>query len=46
MHRLGEHVLAMWDHPQLLEPASGEVLEEWLDLKTGRQEDSLLRYTV
>jgi hypothetical protein len=43
MHRIGEHVLATWDHPQLVDPASGEVIEEWPELKTGHQEDSLLK---
>jgi hypothetical protein len=38
----GEHALALFEHPTLLDPYSGEVVEEWPDIQTGRQDSSII----
>jgi hypothetical protein len=42
MHELGGKVLALFGHPTLLDPFSGDVVREWPGIDTGTQ-DSRIR---
>ena len=35
------HVLGLYDHPKLVDVSSGQVLERWSDIRTGRQTSSI-----
>ncbi|MDR2986583.1 MAG: hypothetical protein LBV34_17265, partial [Nocardiopsaceae bacterium] len=43
LHAIGSHVLALYDHPRLLDPITGEVIDAWPDLATGTQTSSILQ---
>ncbi len=40
---IGDCVLGFYEHPKLVEVASGEIVARWLDLKTGNQNGSIGR---
>jgi hypothetical protein len=42
MHRLGRFVLSLFDHPKLLDPATGRIDREWPEVSTGRQDGGLI----
>jgi hypothetical protein len=42
MHEFGGNLLSLYEHPRLVEVATGTVTKEWPDLSTGRQLGSIL----
>jgi hypothetical protein len=42
LHAIGGHVLALYEHPRLLDPVTGAVLDTWPGLATGTQTSSIL----
>lgn len=42
MHRLGHHVLCLFDHPRLVDPMTARVVDEWPEIMTGRQGGSII----
>jgi hypothetical protein len=42
LHAIGGNVLALYDHPRLLDPVTGMVMDAWPDLATGTQTSSIL----
>jgi hypothetical protein len=42
LHALGRYVLALYEHPRLLDPITGAVIEAWPGLSTGTQTSSIL----
>lgn len=42
IHRFGEWILALFDHPRVIDPVTGELVAAWLDIRTGEQIGSLL----
>lgn len=42
LHRLGDRVLSLYDHPKLIEPGSATVIAEWPELKSGQQISSIV----
>ena len=42
VHAIGTHVLALYEHPRLLDPFTGTVVETWPDLSTGTQTSSII----
>jgi hypothetical protein len=42
LHAIGGHVLALYEHPRLLDPVTGAVMDAWPDLATGTQTSSIL----
>jgi hypothetical protein len=42
IHPLSGYLLALFGHPKLIDPASGQVVEQWPELSTGRQKSSIL----
>jgi hypothetical protein len=42
LHAIGGHVLVLYGHPRLLDPATGAVIDEWPALATGTQTSSIL----
>lgn len=43
MMPLGDHVVTFYEHPRLLELATGKVIQEWPDISSGTQWSSILR---
>jgi hypothetical protein len=42
MHAVGRYLLCLFDHPRLVDPMTAQVVEEWPELKTGRQVGSII----
>ncbi|MBO0838159.1 MAG: hypothetical protein J2P28_21950 [Actinobacteria bacterium] len=42
LHAIGRHVLALYEHPRLLDPVTGAVIDAWPGLATGTQTSSIL----
>jgi hypothetical protein len=42
LHAIGGHVLALHEHPRLLDPVTGAVMDAWPGLATGTQTSSIL----
>jgi hypothetical protein len=40
----GGHVVSFYEHPRLIELATGRVVEQWPELATGTQTGSIIRY--
>jgi hypothetical protein len=43
LHAISGHVLALYEHPRLLDPFTGAVLDAWPDLPSGTQTTSIIR---
>jgi hypothetical protein len=43
LHAIGGHVLALYEHPRLLDPFTAAVLDAWPDLASGTQTTSIIR---
>jgi hypothetical protein len=41
LHAIGRHVLALYEHPRLLDPLTGAVMDAWPSLATGTQTSSI-----
>jgi hypothetical protein len=41
MHELGGMILSLYGHPKLLDPSSGQIVIEWPEIDTGRQDSSI-----
>lgn len=42
VHRLGDRILSLYEHPKLIDPASLTVIAEWPELKSGHQISSII----
>ena len=42
MHQLGQYTLCLFDHPRLMDPMTGEIVEEWPDIATGHQRSCIM----
>ena len=42
LHGLGRYALSLFDHPRLIDPVAGDVVEEWPQLDTGQQIGSIM----
>jgi hypothetical protein len=42
LHAFGDNVLALYEHPKVIDPRRGVVLAAWPDLATGRQTSSII----
>ncbi len=39
-----KHVLSVYDHPKVVDVATGEVVQQWPELKTSKQSSSIIRH--
>lgn len=42
LHRFGPWLLSLYDHPKLVVPETGEVVQRWPELKSGTQKGSII----